>query len=99
MTSMFAVCSLPVKGKYGPIDRRPVRLIAEETRGGQNLGASARALGRRPCCFSPDIRRRFVLTEADENGLAKQPVGRPGQERDLRDEFRLDPVHPRKNQR
>jgi hypothetical protein len=48
--------------------------------------------------FPSDVRRRFVLAEADVNRVPQEAVG-PGGVGDLDDKLRLDPVHTRKNQR
>jgi hypothetical protein len=49
--------------------------------------------------FLPNVHRLLVLSEPNENGVAKQSVSRPSQIRDLGDKLRLDPVDAGKNER
>ena len=49
--------------------------------------------------FPPHLVGRLVLAEADVNRVPQQVVSRPGQVGDLGDKLRLDPMHPRKNER
>jgi hypothetical protein len=49
--------------------------------------------------FPPNVRRAFVLAKPNIDRVPQEAIGRPGQIGDLGDKLRLDPVHPRKNER
>jgi hypothetical protein len=49
--------------------------------------------------LSPHLIGWLVLPQSHVNRVPQEVVGRPGQVRDLGDKLRLDPVHPRKDER
>jgi hypothetical protein len=61
---------------------------------GGKLGVAMLPSTSEPRPLAPDLARRLVLAQADENGMAKEPLFRPAQIGDLGDQLRPDPMRP-----